>query len=236
MSSLEVENLSRSFGPVSVLQGISMIVEDHSIACILGPSGCGKTTLLNILAGSLAPDGGEIRGLEGRTVSYVFQEPRLLPWKTVAGNVELVLREKNAKERRRTVDRFLAMVGLGDSRDRYPHQLSGGMRQRASIARAFAFPADILLMDEPLRALDLPLKLNLIRAFMDLWNVDRRTVVFVTHDVQEALLLGDEIFVLSGRPARVRGRLSHPRTERGRRLPSTADLELERRLYGLLLD
>ena len=236
MSDLVVRGVSKAFGDLVVLSGLSIRVPEHRITSVLGPSGCGKTTLLNVIAGTVAPDSGCVEGMGGAGVSYLFQEPRLLPWKSVSGNVDFVLRDRmTAAERKEAVGSVLALVGLHEFRASRPAQLSGGMKQRAAMARAFAYPSEVLLMDEPFRALDLPLKLALMRAFVALWERDRRTVLFVTHDIQEALFLGDDILVLSPRPATVRDHVANPITRQERSFQSPAMLALERDLYALLL-
>jgi NitT/TauT family transport system ATP-binding protein len=203
--SLQIKNLHKEFGSVALYKDFNINFPENSITCILGPSGCGKTTLLNIIGKIIQPDKGEIAGSDGRAFSYIFQEPRLLPWKTVEGNIEFVIsREIPAKERKEITGQFIQLVELDAFADFYPHELSGGMRQRVSIARAFAYPSDIILMDEPLKGLDVGLKQNLIRAFSRIWQTYRRTVIFVTHDVDEALLLGNEIVVFSKAPVEIK--------------------------------
>lgn len=232
---IEIRSLSKAFGGLPVFDDLSLAIEERSISIILGPSGCGKSTLLNILTGLLSADGGVVAGLAGRRTSYLFQEPRLLPWKSVEQNLDWVLRDAlTDEERRRTVDRFLEMVGMSEFRGYLPRALSGGMRQRVAIARAFAYPAEVLLMDEPFQALDLPLKVSLMGAFERLWQEDRRTVLFVTHDVQEALLLGDAISVLSARPARLIRTLVNIAPHGERSLRDERMLSLEGELYALL--
>jgi len=203
---------------------------------VLGPSGCGKTTLLNILSGLLPADGGARTGFEDARFSCVFQEPRLIPSLTALQNVELVLRALlPAPERRERALRFLAAVGLQEASGLKPGQLSGGMRQRTALARAFAYPADLLLLDEPFQSVDLRTRIGLMDAFLELQAEDPRTVVFVTHEVKEALYLGDAVVVLSEKPARIldRKELSLPRS---RRKYSSSDLsEVEAALYRLIL-
>jgi NitT/TauT family transport system ATP-binding protein len=234
VSDLVVADLRKDFGALQVFAGLSFRVPGHGILSVLGPSGCGKTTLLNIIAGTVAADSGEVSGVE--SVSYLFQEPRLLPWKTVRGNVEFVLADRMPPPaRHEAANAVLELVGLQDFAASRPASLSGGMKQRVAMARAFAYPSGVLLMDEPFRALDLPLKLALMRSFVELWQRDRRTVLFVTHDIQEALFLGDEILVLSPRPAVIRDRVENPIPRAERAFQAPAMLALEKELYDVLL-
>lgn len=234
--SLQLLGVKKSFASLQVLDEVSMDVPAGKIACILGPSGCGKTTLLNIVAGIIKADEGQVLGVDGAPISYIFQEPRLLPWKTVQQNVEFVLLDRlSGREARETARLYLRMMGLERFADYRPSQLSGGMRQRVAIARAYAYPSTLLLMDEPFQSLDLRLKTGLIKSFLEVWQAQRRTVLHVTHDVQEALLLGDIIYVLSDRPARVQARMSIPRSRRQRSLRDPQLAQLQRELYGLFL-
>ena len=203
--SLEIKGLYKDFNEVSLFRDFSIDFPEGTITCILGPSGCGKTTLLNIIGNIILPDRGTLTGFDGKVISYIFQDPRLLPWKTVEGNIEFVLNKGlPVEERGKLINRFIRLVELDGFAGFYPQKLSGGMRQRVSIARAFAYPSDIILMDEPLKGLDIKLKLNLIRTFSRIWEADKRTVIFVTHDVDEALLIGNEIIVLSQAPAKIK--------------------------------
>ncbi len=215
---MDINHISKSFpgpsGMLTVFSEFSMTIPEQEITVILGASGCGKTTLLNLLARFITPDSGMITGNDG-SISYLFQEPRLLPWRTVERNISLVLEnhvQDNELLKQRT-SRVLSLVGLESFARYYPHELSGGMRQRVSIARAFAFPSNLLLMDEPFQALDLDVKLSLVKAFVRSWEGDPRTAVFVTHDIQEALMVADSIVVFTPRPAQVRSirRLKTPR-------------------------
>jgi NitT/TauT family transport system ATP-binding protein len=201
---LEVKDLQKSYNGIDIYRDFSLSFPEGTITCILGPSGCGKTTLLNII-GKITPfESGQLIGFEGRRFSYIFQEARLLPWKTVQGNIEFVMSSSlSAHERHEQASGFIRLVDLEGFADYFPSQLSGGMRQRVSIARAFACHSDIILMDEPLKGLDLPLKQSMIKWFSQIWKADRRTVIFVTHDVDEALLLGKEIVVFSRPPVRI---------------------------------
>lgn len=229
-----INNLHKKFKDLYVLKDLDMEVEEKKIVSILGPSGCGKTTLLNILSGILGPDKGEIIGFEEKRISYLFQEPRLLKWKTVYGNIDFILKDKLSKEeRQRSIKKYLEIVDLWEYRDFYPSKLSGGMKQRVSIARAFAYPSDILLMDEPFKSLDLELKLSLIHCFIDLWKIDKRTVFFVTHDIHASLILGDEIYILSQKPTKVRERIINKLPHGERSLKNKYILSLEEKLYNM---
>lgn len=199
--SIEVKDISKKYGSLEVLNNFNIKLEEKKISAILGPSGCGKTTLLNMISGLEKYDVGNITGIENKRFSYIFQEDRLLPWSTVEENIHFVLkRDYTDQEVIEITDKYLKMVGLEEYRHYYPKQLSGGMKQRVAIARAFAYPSDILLMDEPFKGLDMDLKTNLSGAFISLWKKDKRTVVFVTHDKDEAIKLADYVFILDGKP------------------------------------
>ncbi|MBV8851333.1 MAG: ABC transporter ATP-binding protein [Methylobacteriaceae bacterium] len=202
---------SHCYGDFLVHEGIRFDVRENEFLCVCGPSGCGKTTLLDILSGNMKPtqgsvklDGHEINPRRDR-VSFVFQEPSTLPWLTVRDNVStgLRIRRTDAAERDRQVDAIIGMVGLKGFEDHYPHQISGGMKQRVAIARAFVIDADLILMDEPFVSLDQPTRERMQREVLDVWERRRRTVIFVTHNIEEAVFLGDRIIVLSTKPARI---------------------------------
>ena len=207
--SLHIINLHKSYGDLLLFSNFNLDFAEGEITCILGPSGGGKTTLLNIIAGLVEPNGGNLVGFNGKVLSYIFQDPRLLPWKTVQENIEFVLTDAYEQTQRQTIaSRFIKLVELTGFASYYPSQLSGGMRQRVAIARAFAYPSDLILMDEPLKGLDVKLKMNLLKAFSRIWQADKRTVIFVTHDVDEALMLGNTIIVLGDIPIAVKARVS----------------------------
>lgn len=247
MGKLAIRNLNQSFSRddgsrLVVLEKISLEVDDKEFVCVLGPSGCGKTTLLNVLAGLKEPDSGERLGFEGMRFSYAFQDPRLLPWLDCRGNLAFALEgaraadpgfgESEAAER---VSRFLAAAGLEGAAGRRPGELSGGMRQRLSLARAFAYPSDFLLLDEAFQAVDLRMKLELMDAFLRLFREERRTVVCATHDVEEAAYLADLAVVLSPAPAHVVDSFAVDAPRELRALGSAATMEAEARLYRLAL-
>ncbi len=202
--SFKLDNICKSYGDTIIFREFCMELEEGVISCILGPSGCGKTTLLNMIGAITKPDSGTLHGFSGKKFSYIFQEPRLLPWKSERGNIEFVLDGKfSARERRENADKLINMVELNGFANFYPSQLSGGMKQRVSIARAFATCSDVILMDEPLTGLDFTLKQNMIRWFSNIWESDRRSVIFITHDIDEALMLGNDIFVFGKPPVGV---------------------------------
>lgn len=201
---LKLKNLNKSFPDLELFRDFSISFTRGKINCLLGPSGCGKTTILNIISGSVEADSLSANDLRTHSFSYVFQEPRLLPWKTVKGNLFFTLKGQiPEKELDSAAMEYLQLVELEKFSHYYPSALSGGMKQRLSLARAFSFPSDIILMDEPFKALDIKLKTNLMDRFRNLWEKDKRTVIFVTHEVDEALLLGQKITVLSGPPVRI---------------------------------
>jgi len=215
--SLQVKGLNKEYEGMLLYSNFGIDFTEGTITCILGPSGCGKTTLLNIIGGTVKPDSGTLVGFDKKVISYIFQEPRLLPWRTVEQNIEFVLGKNIASaEKKKIVRQFIQLVELDGFEKYYPSKLSGGMRQRVSIARSFAYPSDIILMDEALKGLDVKLKQNLIRTFSRIWQADRRTVIFVTHDVDEALMLGNEVIVFSEAPVQVvmRQKVEVPLTNR----------------------
>ena len=201
---IELKHISKQFDGNVVFKDFDITFQEGVISCILGPSGCGKTTLLNMIGGLIKPDSGQMEGFDGKRFSYVFQETRLLPWKTVEGNLDFVLDHSLPKEERKALtDNLLKMVKMEAFANYYPSQLSGGMAQRVSIARAFAIDSDVILMDEPFSGLDITLKKNIMERFVEIWKRDKRTVVYVTHDIDEALLLSDEIIVFSKAPVKI---------------------------------
>jgi NitT/TauT family transport system ATP-binding protein len=209
---IAIRQLSKSYqlggGQVKALEAFDLSIGDGEFVCVLGPSGCGKTTLLRILAGLETPSQGEIvvkRGRQDRPLtSMIFQENSVFPWMRVRDNVAFGLRIRRLPRQgqQAAVQHFLDLCGLAPFADAYPHQLSGGMKQRVSVARAFANDPEILLMDEPFAALDEQTKITLQQELLRLWNETRKTVVFITHSIDEALVLADRVIVMSGRPGR----------------------------------
>jgi ABC-type nitrate/sulfonate/bicarbonate transport system ATPase subunit len=214
MSKIQIEGLGKTFGasPTPALLDIDLDVAEREFVCILGPSGCGKSTLLNIVAGFLAPGAGRVL-VDGRPVTapgadrgVVFQEYVLFPWLTVAGNVEFgpVLKSTPAAERRRVVARYLELVGLAAHADKFPVQLSGGMKQRVAIARALANNPSIILMDEPFGALDAQTREVLQDELSRIQRVEHKTILFVTHSIREAVYLADRVVVMTSAPGRIK--------------------------------
>jgi ABC-type nitrate/sulfonate/bicarbonate transport system ATPase subunit len=200
---IQLENVCRSFGSVEVLREISLNIRRGEFVAVVGPSGCGKTTLLNLLSGYDQPSSGVIHR-EGR-VRMVYQQDGLFPWLTVAENIALGLRHiGDEKERERQVGEMISLIRLQDFENHYPHQLSGGMRQRVELARALAGDSDILLLDEPFSALDYLTRLRMRQELALLLRERPRTVALVTHDIEEAAQLADRVIVLTERPAQIR--------------------------------
>lgn len=220
MGELRVENLSKSYQrkdgwntirTLRVFDNVSFTVREGEFVSIIGPSGCGKSTLLNLSAGldpvtggSVYVDGEQISG-PGLDRGVVFQEFALFPWLTVIGNIEFGLRSKGvpAAERRKIAQRYVNLVGLAGFEKYHAYRLSGGMRQRVGIARALAIDPSVLLMDEPFGALDAQTRESMQKALADIWQTTRKTVLFITHDIREAVYLSDRVLVMNGRPANI---------------------------------
>lgn len=207
-------SLSKSYrtrnGPVRALDDVSFRAEDHEFVSIVGPSGCGKTTLLKLIAGLIEPTSGSIDFLAASgngqpLTAMVFQDHGLFPWMSVVDNVAFGLETRGCgrRERRSLARALIEKVGLRGFAERYPHELSIGMRQRVGIARAFLTNPRILLMDEPFGSLDAQVKNILQVELLRLWKEDAKTVLYITHDIEEALLLGDRVLVMTGRPGHI---------------------------------
>jgi len=210
---LAFERVSTRLGGDVILDALSFAADEGEFLCILGPSGCGKSTTLRLMGDLLPVDGGSVV-VDGkppaeawRSLAYVFQSPRLVPWRTALGNVVLGMElrydgKPKAEMQARAVE-LLAMVGLGRDAHKYPSMLSGGERQRVAIARALAVDPRIILMDEPFSALDLSTRRRLRAELISIWQQTGKTIVFVTHDIEEALVLADRVLLLSNKPTRV---------------------------------
>jgi NitT/TauT family transport system ATP-binding protein len=216
---VEIQALSKRYqvgeGEIVALAATSLTIGEGEFVCLLGPSGCGKSTLLKIVAGLIPASGGSVL-INGRPVAgpgpdraVVFQDYALFPWMTVTDNVEfgLAARGVAAARRRQVSGELLRVVGLGDFAEKYPHHLSGGMKQRVSIARALAVDPVLLLMDEPFGALDAQTRYVMQQELLRIWRAYRKTVLFVTHSIEEALYLGDRVLIMTARPGRIKADL-----------------------------
>lgn len=221
---IKLDNISHSYGSVEVLRNIDLTIEQGQIVCLVGPSGCGKSTLLRFIGGLERPTSGQVLQIGAppaeslNPLTYVFQHFALLPWRTVEGNINLVLEghKLSGSERKEIIRDVLARTRLSDFANALPKQLSGGMKQRVAIARALAVRPAVMLMDEPLSALDSQTRELLMDDLVDLWTRQPFTAVYVTHNLNEAVRLGHRIVVLSRRPGRIHKeiRIDMPLSER----------------------
>ncbi|NFG62255.1 MULTISPECIES: ABC transporter ATP-binding protein [unclassified Clostridium] len=203
---IEIKNLSKAYNNEIVFERFNLTLENSKVNCIVGKSGCGKSTLLNMLAGILKFDDGEISGISKNEVSYIFQEDRLVEWLTVEENLIFALKKYYDKlELKEKIKYILSSLGLEDVKNKYPEELSGGMKQRVNIARAFGKPSKIILMDEPFKSLDYTLKYKIIDEFKNIMLNESRIVVLVTHDVDEAIYFNGNIIVFGERPVKIKG-------------------------------
>ena len=245
MPQVEISGVSKSFrrqgddGVLAVLNDVNITLDAQTFTCLVGPSGCGKSTLLRIIDGLMAPDAGEVR-IGGEVVKepsldrgFVFQHFNLLPWRTVLGNVEFGLENLGVPkdERRTKATEIVKMVELEGFESYYPGQLSGGMQQRVGLARALAVDPSLLLMDEPFGSVDDQTRMLLQDELLNIWERDQKTVVFVTHDIEEALYLGDHVVVMRARPSKISRIVDvpfgRPRIEDVRGSPEMARLKQE---------
>jgi NitT/TauT family transport system ATP-binding protein len=236
-SALEVLRVSKTYGDgrsaIAALEDVSLTVGKGEFVCLVGASGCGKSTLLNLIAGIYHIDRGKIAVGDNR-VGLMFQEPALFPWLTVERNVATAMRFRRAPADQARIRELLSIVHLEEFATRRPHELSGGMQQRAALARALAQDADILLMDEPFGALDAMTRTVLHDEFERIWQTTGLTVIFVTHDVREAVRLGDRVILLSSRPGRVVDEVPVA-LERPRRLDSAEVNDIAQQITDRLL-
>lgn len=206
---INIRNLNKAYGSEQIFKNFNIEFSDDNINCIVGKSGCGKSTLLNIIAGLIDIQGGEINGAALSDISYIFQEDRLIEWLNVKENLELTLKKYfDSSILDAKIDEVLKLVGIYDIKNKYPNELSGGMRQRINIARAFGKPSKIILMDEPFKSLDYKLKYTIIDEFKNLLNKEKRMVILVTHDLDEAIYFQGNIFVFSNKPVIIAGQVN----------------------------
>ncbi|MEE1474830.1 ABC transporter ATP-binding protein [Fusobacterium sp.] len=204
---MQLKNIVKNYGDKKVLGGIDIEIEERKITAILGESGCGKSTLLNIIAGKIKDYSGEIifEREHEKGISYVFQEDTLIPWKTVYNNLEFVLKGKVEKsELDKRIKKYLKIVNLEGSEKEFPNMLSGGMKRRVGIARAFAFPSNYMFMDEPFEFLDVKIKEEIVEDLIKLQESEKKTIILITHDIDTAITLGEKIVVLGEKPSVVR--------------------------------
>ena len=245
MSRLEVKNLTQTFvqkgKQLSVLDDLNFSVDDGEFVALLGPSGCGKSTLFNIISGLLAPDTGKIylngRRIRGNTgdFAYMQQKDLLLPWRTVLRNVLVgpEIHKESLDTANVEAKRRLAQLGLSGFENSYPTQLSGGMRQRVALVRTLLFQKQTLLLDEPFGALDAMTRTVMQSILLDIWSENKQTVLLITHDVEEALLLADKIYVLTARPATLKAEVPVP-LSRPRNITDASLIRLKSELLALL--
>ena len=203
---ISIRNLNKSYENEEIFNDFNIDFCDEKVNCIIGKSGCGKSTLLNIIAGLTEIQSGEIHGVSLNDISYIFQEDRLIEWLTVKENLELTLKKYYDKfVIDKKINELLELVGIYDIKNKYPNALSGGMKQRVNIARAFGKPSKVILMDEPFKSLDYKLKYTIIDEFKTLLNKEKRMVILVTHDLDEALYFRGNIIVFSNKPVQIKG-------------------------------
>lgn len=241
---LRVDGVAKSFGGTPALTATSVEIARGEFVSLVGPSGCGKSTLFNVIAGLVPPDSGRVliagEDATGRTgrVGYMLQKDLLVPWRTVIGNITLgaaLTRRVSRADEAQAID-FARRYGLGDFLDHYPHALSGGMRQRVALMRTLATRSEVLLLDEPFGALDAQTRLAMQQWLLEVWQAERRTVLFVTHDVDEALFLSDRVLVMGPRPGRVVAELpvDLPRPRTVAQMTSPPFIEAKRAILGHL--
>ena len=205
---IKLVHAGKKFDDLVLLKDFNISFEKNKITCLFGPSGVGKTTIANIVAGIVPLDEGLVEGVDNSLFSYVFQEPRLLKWYSVYENMDFVLKDVYKDEKRvKIIDTYLEMVELSQYKNYKIDALSGGMAQRVSLARAFAYPSHILIMDEPFKGFDFKLKNEMISLFKRMWEKSQRTVIFITHDVEEAIDLSHMIYTLKNRPLEITDRI-----------------------------
>ena len=202
---IRIENINKRYDDNVIFENFKIDFYENKINCILGKSGCGKTTLLNIISGVIQNDTKDFKGIENLGISYIFQDDRLIDWLTVEDNIKLVIKKHyNEKEINELCDKYLKLVGIYEYKNYYPQRLSGGIRQRVNIARAFIYPSKIIIMDEPFKSIDIKNKMIIMDNFKEILQKDNRTVLFVTHDIEEAIYLGDSGVILGDRPVKIK--------------------------------
>ena len=244
MNKLEVRGVSKRFGDQQVLDDISITLKEGELVCLLGVSGAGKSTLFNIISGLMLPDEGQVlldgEDITGKTgrISYMLQKDLLLPYRTIVDNaaLPLLLRGIPKQEARKQASAHFADFGLEGTENKWPHQLSGGMRQRAALLRTYLFSQNVALLDEPFSALDTLTKTAMHNWYLDVMRRIRLSTLFITHDVDEAILLSDRIYLLTGQPGRIAGEIiiQNPR-QQGKEFPLSPEfLQYKRQIAEML--
>ena len=201
---LKLSNICKTYNNEQLYNNFNIEFEENKISCILGPSGLGKTTLVNMITGIVKQDSGDITITANTEFSYVFQEPRLLEWYNVYDNIDIVLKKHyTSLERSKIIDKTLELVDLKEFSNYKISELSGGMAQRVSIARALSYPSNILILDEPFKGLDYKLSEDLTSKLKIILSKDKRTVIYITHDIEQALSLSDNIYILNNKPIEI---------------------------------
>lgn len=207
---LSIKNINKSYDHNIMFKDFNIEFYENKVNCILGKSGCGKSTLLNIISGIIKNDGGEINILKELGISYIFQDDRLIEWLTVEENIKLVIKKYyNKSEIDKLCGKYLELVGVYNHKKYYPQMLSGGLRQRVNIARAFIYPSNVIIMDEPFKSIDIKNKKIIMDNLKEILDKEKRTVIFVTHDIEEAMFLADKIFILGNSPIEVKNIISN---------------------------
>ena len=202
---LSIENLNKHYENKVIYRNFKLELNKNQVNCIIGKSGCGKSTLLNLITGIIESDDEKFKTLPKDEISYIFQEDRLIEWITLEENMKIVGKKFYDKDKLNiAVDRYLSIVGIQEHKNVYPQMLSGGIRQRANIARAFIKPSKYIIMDEPFKSIDIKIKNDIMLKLKEILKEDLKTVIFVTHDIEEALFLSDKIFILGGSPVKIK--------------------------------
>ena len=244
MNKLEVKNISKSFDGKPVLKDVSIELNRGELVCLLGVSGGGKTTLFNVISGLLSPDNGQVL-LDGEDItnqsghiSYMLQKDLLLPYRTIEDNaaLPLLLKGEKKKEARKKVSPLFEQFGLEGTQKKYPSQLSGGMRQRAALLRTYMFSKDVALLDEPFSALDTLTKSAMHKWYLDVMEKIQLSTLFITHDIDEAILISDRIYLLSGTPGEITGEIviKEPKPRKNDFNLTAEFLEYKRKILSLL--
>ena len=204
-SLISIRNINKRYNNKVIFQDFQIDFYKNKVNCIIGKSGCGKSTLLNIISGIIENDDEEFISIESYGLSYIFQEDRLIDWLTVEENISLVVNKiYDKKEREELCNKYLDLVGIKEYKKYYPQMLSGGLRQRVNIARSLIYPSKIIIMDEPFKSIDVINKEIIMNNLKEILKQENRTVLFVTHDIEEALILSDKIYVLGNSPVQIR--------------------------------